>query len=636
MQFLNKKMTTRTTIAFLFVFALVAGLPVRAFGEQAASQLQTQISDLLGKLDTAPASGGCVIPKAPLALGSRSAEVKKLQVWLGANGYPVVAASKESEYFGPLTHFALLKLQSAAHVQPMSGFYGPLTMAQVSKRCAAGAVALQGVTVRLSADTPQSRTLTRGAALVPVMELTLSGQGEVRSLTFRRFGDTTASGFQKAYLFDGDVRLTPGVLADNKTGGVVFSDLNMSLNGTKKLTLVVGVATQENEASEGFELESVDAAGAVSGSFPIRGATFTYSQERAGSVAVARGAIAENPTIGQMKAKIAIFRLTPSARDEDVLLRSLALSTAGNVNPALISNFVLKHNDETVAVASAINARGTIVLILSQPLLLQKGVLAPFELYADIAAKAEVGSTLQVYVDSPADIHAAGTASKDAVSVNISRYNNTTQNGDDASWVTIEGGVVTVSFVGPPVAHLVAGQARAELIRFALAARSRVEVRNVRFMLTAGGADAKGDLVTSGGLCDRTQSNYTDIRLVDAVTGQVVARGQETTCKTGGQDISRSLIFTDPLVIDSGKARTLMVTTNVDGFVPASNETIKATLVAFEDGDIRGTENNLPLKASEIAPPGNLVGATHTVHANAATASLLDTFAPIEAELSTN
>jgi hypothetical protein len=628
------------TIAFrkagIVALLLIVGAFVFAPSAHAANPLdalQNQIDGLLSKFQTEPVylSTGCSVPAAPLALGSYGPEVKKLQVWLGQHGYPVVAAGKESQYFGPLTHFALIKFQSAAGIRPVSGFYGPITKAEISKRCAAEEAASLGLRVKLSDDSPEGAAVPHGSVRVEVLRINVSGKSTLNELTIHRIGAGHNSGFSQVYLFDGDVRLTSEYAFNKQTDMVTFTDLNLSINGTKTLSVMADISRANDFSPEGVEIistESLSAEGVVTGSFPIRSELFSRSDKKVGKVSINRDGDLLDPRIGQQGVQVAKFRLVPDV-SEEVSLRSIALTIDGTVDPSLVSNFILKQGGMTVARASAVNARNLIMLRFDEPLKLTLSSRPSFELFADLGATVEDGQTLGIYLGNTVDLYITGAGTDAGVPVDAAGYNNTSGSVVDGSWTTVRGGVVNYTFRGPSVANYAVKQQDVELMRFDVKAKSNVLMREMRLNLTAGGADASGTLMTVGGLCNLAKANYADVKLVDAKTGAILTRSLDTKCATGEQDSSRTLVFEDEWQVGAGQTRTVKVTADIGSFTPAAGETIKATLLAFERDDIRNLDTGNLLNDKEVLPAGNMTGATHRIHANEQVANLATTLASV-------
>ncbi|MDO8602062.1 MAG: peptidoglycan-binding domain-containing protein [bacterium] len=622
-----------TSVVAVFVFISAISSVSAAISD---TNLQNQINALLEKLQTTPVISftECVVPSAPLAFGSYGSEVKKLQVWLGQHGYQVVQSGKESQYFGPLTHFALIKFQSAAGIRPVSGFYGPLTQMEIKKRCAIEEVSRVGLKVSPAADSPKGETVPAVSTRIEVLKINLSGKSALDSLTIHRYGTGEIAGFSKVYLFDGGVRLTSGHLFDDANNTVKFENLHLAIDGTKTLTVMADISKSNLFSEEGVEVVSAGAFGAsgiITGSFPIRGGLFDRTNEKVGSLTIEKNGTLSDSVIGRDGVKVAEFRVVPKV-SEDVLLRSVTLTRESSFDSSLISNFVLKQNKVTVAFAAAVNSRNQILLRLDEPLTLVRNTAVTFELYADLAPTIKPDATLRIYLQSPIDFYATGKTAEKGVAVVSSKYNNSAGNGSDASWMTIKDGAVTYTFQGPSVAHYAVDQHDVELMRFDLKSQSNIEMREMRILLTAGGSDAVGSLTTVGGLCNLTKANYTDVKLVDANTGAVLTRSLDTTCVTGDQDISRVLVFNDRWQVGALQTRTVKVIADIGSFAPVTEETIKATLLASEEDDIRNIATGSYISPQEVVPSGNIVGATHRVYGSEAAATLAKSVAIVDSD----
>ncbi len=67
-----------------------------------------------------------------LYLKMRHDDVKRLQIFLNSNGFPIAktgvgSIGKEGDYFGPATRAALIKFQASSGIKPSDGHFGPIT-----------------------------------------------------------------------------------------------------------------------------------------------------------------------------------------------------------------------------------------------------------------------------------------------------------------------------------------------------------------------------------------------------------------------------------------------------------------------------------------------------------------------------
>ena len=100
-------------------------------------------------------------------LWDTSPNVRALQQWLNADGYPLAESGtgspgQETDTFGPLTYQALAKFQQANGL-PASGYLGPLTRAKIAEVPSAASSSLQ--TNDDSSDQTQPLSLTRDLSL---------------------------------------------------------------------------------------------------------------------------------------------------------------------------------------------------------------------------------------------------------------------------------------------------------------------------------------------------------------------------------------------------------------------------------------------------------------------------------------
>lgn len=486
------------------------------------------------------------------------------------------------------------------------------------------------LTVTLASDNPQGVTLPLGATRVPLLKFTISGNGTVNSVAVQRYGAGSASDFNNVYLYDGDTRLTTGRSINSTTHMVNFTGLNLAINGSKTLTVVGDFTSSSSYAGnvDGFRINSASDIGAsttVAGNFPIVGNLFSTTAATVGSITIAKSGSLTNPKVGETNAKVAEFQLTAGS-SEDVEVRSITLFQVGNISRSNLTNFVLKQGGTTLATTSGLNSSDRVVLTFSSPLSIPKGGVRTLELFADVGSNARAGDTIRFYLETQADLYAIGKTYGYGTTVTSTGYDNSANDGSDASWTTVQAGQVTIAFNGPSTTDYSVQQQDVELFRFNITSQNNIEIRNTRLTLIAGGADADEDSDDAGGLVNGTASvNYTDIKFVDVNTGAVVVGPRDLAGTATTDDDSQSLVFTDVWNVNAGQTRTIKVTADVANFTPANNETITARLDAFQASDIKNLDNNLFVATTDIVPSGNITGNAHNIKTASLTASLAGT-----------
>ncbi len=231
-----------------------------------------------------------------LTVGSNSAEVKQLQMFLNTNGFTVSTTGAgspgmESNYFGTKTRTALAAFQAAKGISPAAGYFGPLTRTTINawagsttlpagcttasgyssttgQPCSTGSTLVPGctsttgyssttglscaggstpaqtgpVTASLSTTNPASGVIVTGQANAKLVDVVFAGAGTVNSVTLKRSGISTQSTLQNVYLYDGVNRLTDGY-SFNNNGDLTMNNLNLAVNGSRTISVVADVST---------------------------------------------------------------------------------------------------------------------------------------------------------------------------------------------------------------------------------------------------------------------------------------------------------------------------------------------------------------------------------------------------------
>ncbi|MBU0648654.1 hypothetical protein KJ969_00890, partial [Patescibacteria group bacterium] len=217
-----------------------------------------------------------------------------------------------------------------------------------------------GLSAALASDTPAGATLPQGSSANDLLKvnLTASSDGAIilTSLHVKRTGVGASADWSNLYLYEGTTRLTSGRAINASTNIVEFNNLNKTIaaSATLALTLVGDVATSRTAGAEhAFEVTASTSVGTdatVSGTFPMKGNTFTIGSATGAAVTIIKGTSPANPTVGAVEADVATFKLTASGAN--VELRQVSLIQAGSVTNSDLTNLKLLNSGNTLATAA--------------------------------------------------------------------------------------------------------------------------------------------------------------------------------------------------------------------------------------------------------------------------------------------
>jgi hypothetical protein len=116
---------------------------------------------------------------------------------------------------------------------------------------ASGTVGGSGLSVALSADTPASANITKGATRVTFTKfnVTAANDGDVtlQTVIVTRGGVGAASDFENVYLYDGMTRLTTGRSVNSSTNKATFNNVNFTV--AKGMTKTISVVADMNSSA---------------------------------------------------------------------------------------------------------------------------------------------------------------------------------------------------------------------------------------------------------------------------------------------------------------------------------------------------------------------------------------------------
>lgn len=621
---LSKKITalalTLTLGSILFPGASSA-LTVEELQAQIA-QLQAQLQQLLQQLAElqggAPTGGIPGIPEGfsfekNLYYGMSDPDVKYLQIVLNSDPDTQLATEgpgspgNETQYFGPLTKAAVIKFQEKYADEVLApwgltegtGFVGTTTRAKLNElitvtpptpacsdytteeECtAAGCYWYEGachsepqevvegvLRVRLADDTPAAG-IVPSDAMAEFAKFAFENTGTeaitIESLKFKRFGVGSPSDFDGVYLFQGDIRLTPGRTVSASTNYVEFNNIDVEVPGGETIYLSIwvdgdGASTEQH----GFKLESADditATADVEGDFPIEGNLMAFSNVDEGVLTINSDGTVSNPTIGETEAPVEKFSLT--AANEDIDLYRIAFEQTGTADLDEITNWGIYYADEKIGTGTV--SGDTITFVLDEPFEIEEGQTKIFEIKADIGAGVDPGDTIDLEIDEPIDVYGIGQSFGFGVAVTDNH------NGDN---VTVQGGTVTFTDQGPNAGDVKIDGNDVVFLRFTLSAGVDITVDDLDVVIDTNGGSQPNDL--------------SDVRIRNAETGETLMGPKTPTSTTANG--SEKLDFTSDFDVSAGETLTLEITADIDDGVQAGEDF--RICLAMSAGTVCGAAN---------------------------------------------
>ncbi len=492
------------------------------------------------------------------------------------------------------------------------------------KNLSSGPGSMSGVSVSLASDSPASATVPKSATGVNFVKFNVSnGTGSsvvVDSVVLHRVGAGASTDFSNVYLYEGNTRLTTGRSVNSSSNDVTFNSLNLSLSAGQTRTLWVA-ATMASGAGAGnvnaFQVASVMSGTAQASGLPVTGNNMTLASATVGSLTIAKSGSLTNPKVGQQNVKLAEFQLSAGAA-EDLDIKRITLFQSGNVSRSALTNLKLKTAGVEVASAAGFDDRDRATFVLTGTTLLEKGNTRTYEVWGDVGGSTRANDTIKLSVEEDSDVWATGRTFGFGASVTRTAYDNSSNNGTDASWTTIEGGQITITFNGPSATDIATNGKDKEVLNFTLASQANVEVRNLRLAITATGIDAAGGLYNSSG----SVANYTDIKVIDTASMAVAAGPKDVD---SSNDTTQSLVYTDVFTLSAGQARTFKVTLDVANQSALDGDTVRVDLAAFQSSDIRNLDNSTYVSTSTIVPSSTVSGNAMTVRSASLTVSTAST-----------
>ncbi len=505
------------------------------------------------------------------------------------------------------------------------------------------------VNVSLASDNPGASTLTTKANGVTYMKIALSGNGTVSSVRVVRQGPGSTSDFSNVYLYDGARRLTTGRIPSSSDGSVTYSNLNFQVNGSAVLSVVADMSSSGATAGDVnyFSIPSgsiVLSSGTVGGSFPLNSSNFTVSGQVGGTITIDKSGSLTNPNVGQTGAQVAEFKLT--ANTEGAKISRVQLIHGGTMKNADITNLKLKVSGSVIATGSMTSNGYAVFDLSSSPYVIAKGDNRIFQVFADLAGKK--AETINFYVEVTSDILAIG----DQFGFGMSITNGTYTVGSSSTGPTsliLQGGVLTLSYVGPSATNVTTTQTKVHLLDFDLNSAANVDIRKTSIIL-CNDYEATGAFVSpvtaslAAGFAD-----LNNVQIINRDTGTAYVGPQDGSTFTtvssattigGGADACGSSLngfgklFTDSFSMTAGETKHLAIVADVKqantGNYIKSGTIFKALLGSYSTlvgtaGDLtvlKYSDSNTGPYSTDIVPTGNLSGNSMTVQGAGLTLAL--------------
>ncbi len=503
--------------------------------------------------------------------------------------------------------------------------------------------AVGAVSASLAPGNPAATTVTTNAQGVEMLRVRLSGTGTVSSVVLKRLGAGAVGDIANVYMYDGAVRLTSGKSLSAATGTVTFSNLNVSVSGSKDLSVVVELAGTAGNVNYFSLTDMTLSSGTVSG-LPVNGNNLTISGATSGRLDVAKVGSIPNPNVGVKGAQLSEFKLTSVTEGANV--KRLTMLQGGTVKPSDMTNVKLKTG--TTEWSGSVTSTGYVVFDMASGFLIPKGEEAVFKVYGDLAGKKD--EDVNLYFENVSDILAIGDQYGFGVATPSGTANqgiNALDGASEAHDVTLQGGVLTIAFNGPSASNIGTNTSDTVLMRYSMTAATNIEVRRTKLVLCSDD-DASGVFDNSDeGEVQANWDDLTDIRITDEDTGTTIVGPKDGTsfddvdnvddaCGTTADGTQEN--FTDVYELVAGKTYNFKITGDVNtanGGNLDAGDAIKVVLADWTSTDGTATSPTTPdvtvmkysgtntsVADADIVPQADIAGPVLTIQASSLTLGL--------------
>lgn len=512
------------------------------------------------------------------------------------------------------------------------------------------------VMVEVSDDTPESATVPSNATSVELASFDFTAEGDdavLDGFTIHQFGISSIPSAASVYLYEGSSRLTNGTSVNSSTYESEFRNLDLALEDgeTRTFTVRMDMGTWSSSGEVGFEIESadmVDVNADVEGDFPAMGEKFSVSTTSVGSVTIEKNGTVENAQVGEDGATVAKFKLTAGS-SEGGMVKELGLYVSGTISTADVENFnlyVTGDDSEPIAQVDNVDDLDVVRFVvgegegvmdgLEDGYEMAKGASKSFYVTADFNT-GRTDDTWKMYVDQSTDVFAVGDLYGYGLSVTRTGYDgdSCTSSAGDCSYMTLEGGDVTVSSNGPTAADIAVNADDVVLMNFNVTSVADVTFDNFPVALTASESGTDQGLLND---TDSDSANFTSVTIVDNDSGDALYSSVDVTSFTtalagstvvteaAGDNAIAYYLWTDDWEAEAGAEYDLSVQLDVKNDTDLAGMTLVASLpFGATYPTLKDVNNKVLTNSSVLVPTSSITGKTMTVQSSSLQFSLAST-----------